>query len=84
VVHTDAIIDTRAQKMVSHTTHYRIGFATRREAKHFNSISYFVYAWVVYTAHSFSLPHSSNTDETRQPNPFNNYCVWSPSYRSVE
>jgi len=27
VVDTDAIIDTRAQKMVSHTAHYRIGFA---------------------------------------------------------
>ena len=51
---------TRVQKVVSHTAaHYRIGvctWPTLRGAKHFNSTSYFLYAWFVYTACIVDLP----------------------------
>jgi len=40
VVLTDAIIDTRAQKMVSHTVaHYRIGFARDQHWEKQNTLS---------------------------------------------
>jgi len=35
--------------------------------------------------HFFFLVHNSNTDETRTLKQCtNNYCIWSPSYRSFE
>jgi len=44
-----------------------------------------LYAWFVHSAHGIFLLHKSNTDETRTPKQFtNNYCSWSPPYRSVE
>jgi len=42
------------------------------------------YAWCVHSVHIF-LPHKSNTDETQTLKQFtDNYCIWSPPYRSVE
>jgi len=40
VVHTDAIIDTRAQKMISHTVgHYKIDFAHDQHGEEQNTLS---------------------------------------------
>jgi len=56
---TDTIIDTRAQKMVSHAVaHCRIGVSTwpiLRGAKHFNSTSYFLCLVCTHCPHIFLL-----------------------------
>jgi len=43
VVHTDVILDTRAQKMVSHTAaHYRIGLAHDQHGEEQNTSTAFL------------------------------------------
>jgi len=47
-------------------------------SKTLSSTSYFLHAWCVHIAHTlFFLLHKSNTDETRKPAQFTNYCSWS-------
>jgi len=75
--------------MVSQTeAHCRIDvctWPTLTGAKRFNNISYSFYASHVHIAHTFISPHRGNSDETRIPNQLtNNYCICSPSYKSVE
>jgi len=89
VVHvTGANKNTRAQKVVSHTV-VRITesvFAHDQPWEEQNTLTALLTFCMLglYTLHTHFLLHKSNT-KTRTPKPCtNNYCGWSPTYRSVE
>jgi len=88
VLFTDAVIETRAQKMISHTP-VRITesvFAHDQHREEQNILTALLtFLCLVCTQCPHILLHKSNTGETQTPKQFtNNYCIRSSSYRSVK
>ena len=85
--HQTLLSFTRAQKGYSYSSalqNYVCTCPTWRGAKHFNSVSSFLYSSCAHISHTFFY-YTKAIDEMQTPKQLTNkYCIWSPSYWCIE